>query len=82
MSSKKFLADINMDGNKISNVSNPTQSGDVATFDWVNDIIDDQELVEVPPPTAVSVGVPTDNVVGTAVITITDMGALLASFQV
>ena len=47
MSSKKFLADINMDGNKISNVANPTQSGDVATFDWVNDIIDDQELVDV-----------------------------------
>lgn len=38
--------------------------------------------LKVPPPTAVSVGVPTDNVVGTAVITITDMGALLASFQV
>lgn len=33
MASKKFLADINMDGNKISNVANPTQSGDVATFD-------------------------------------------------
>ena len=47
MSSKKFLADINMDGNKISNVANPTQSGDVATFDWVNDIIDDQELVDI-----------------------------------
>ncbi len=47
MSSKKFLADINMDGNKIGNVANPTQSGDVATFDWVNDIIDDQELVDV-----------------------------------
>jgi hypothetical protein len=46
MSSKKFLADINMDGNKIGNVANPTQSGDVATFNWVNDIIDDQELVD------------------------------------
>lgn len=38
--------------------------------------------LKVPPPTAVSVGVPTDNVVGTAVITITDLGNLLASFQV
>jgi hypothetical protein len=47
MSGKKFLADINMDGNKIGNVANPTQSGDVATFDWVNDIIDDQELVDI-----------------------------------
>lgn len=40
MSSKKFLADINMYGNKISNVANPTQSGDVATFDWVNEKVD------------------------------------------
>jgi len=46
MSGKKFLADINMDGNKISNVANPTQSGDVATFDWVNDIIDGQESID------------------------------------
>ena len=38
--------------------------------------------LKVPPPTAVSVGVPTDNVVGTAVITINDLGNLLASFQV
>jgi hypothetical protein len=36
----------------------------------------------VPTFSAVSVGVPTDNGVGTAVITITDMGTLLASFQV
>ena len=38
--------------------------------------------LQVPPVTAVSVGVPTDNTVGTAVITITDMGALLASYSV
>ena len=37
--------------------------------------------LKVPPPSAVGVGVPTDNTVGTAVITITDMGALLASFN-
>jgi hypothetical protein len=47
MSGKKFLSDINMDGNKIGNVANPTQSGDVATFDWVNDIIDSQDSVDV-----------------------------------
>jgi hypothetical protein len=37
--------------------------------------------LKVPPVTAVSVGVPTDNTVGTAVITISDMGALLASYN-
>jgi hypothetical protein len=47
MSGKKFLSDINMDGNKIGNVANPTRSGDVATFDWVNDIIDSQDSVDV-----------------------------------
>jgi hypothetical protein len=34
----------------------------------------------VPPTSAVAVGVPTDNTVGTAVIDINDMGALLASY--
>ena len=38
--------------------------------------------LKVPPINAVSVGVPTDNTVGTAVITITDMGALLASYVI
>jgi hypothetical protein len=38
--------------------------------------------LKVPPVSAVSVGVPTDNTVGTAVITITDMGALLASYVI
>ena len=38
--------------------------------------------LKVPPPSAVGVGVPTDNTTGTGVITITDMGALLASFVV
>jgi len=37
--------------------------------------------LKVPPPSAVGVGVPTDNTVGTAVISITDMGALLASYN-
>ena len=36
--------------------------------------------LKVPPTNAVSVGVPTDNTVGTAVIDINDMGALLASY--
>lgn len=38
--------------------------------------------LKVPPTNAVSVGVPTDNTVGTAVIDINDMGALLASYVV
>jgi len=38
--------------------------------------------LKVPPATAVSVGVPVDNTVGTTVITITDMGALLASYVI
>jgi len=38
--------------------------------------------LKVPPATAVSVGVPTDNTVGTTVITITDMGALLSSYVI
>ena len=38
--------------------------------------------LKVPPSTAVSVGVPTDNTVGTAMISITDMGALLSSYVV
>jgi hypothetical protein len=36
--------------------------------------------LKVPPVNAVSVGVPSDNTVGTAVIDINDMGALLASY--
>lgn len=38
--------------------------------------------LKVPPPAAVSVGVPTDNTTGTAMISITDMGALLSSYVV
>ena len=38
--------------------------------------------LKVPPATAVSVGVPVDNTVGTTVITITDMGALLSSYVI
>jgi len=38
--------------------------------------------LKVPPPSAVGVGVPTDNTVGTAVISVTDMGALLASYVI
>jgi len=38
--------------------------------------------LEVPPASSVAVGVPVDNTVGTAIISITDMGALLASYNV
>lgn len=38
--------------------------------------------LKVPPSTAVSVGVPVDNTVGSAVVTVTDLGALLASYNV
>lgn len=38
--------------------------------------------LEVPPASSVAVGVPVDNTVGTAMISITDMGALLASYNV
>jgi hypothetical protein len=37
--------------------------------------------LEVPPASSVAVGVPVDNTVGTAIISITDMGALLASYN-
>jgi hypothetical protein len=38
--------------------------------------------LKVPPTGSVALGVPVDNTTGTAIISITDMGALLASFQV
>jgi hypothetical protein len=38
--------------------------------------------LKVPPSSSVAVGVPVDNTVGTAIISITDMGALLASYNV
>lgn len=38
--------------------------------------------LKVPPAGSVAVGVPVDNTVGTAIISITDMGALLASYNV
>jgi len=38
--------------------------------------------LKVPPTNAVAVGVPVDNTLGTAMITITDMGALLSSYVV
>jgi hypothetical protein len=38
--------------------------------------------LKVPPSTAVSVGVPVDNTVGSAVVTVSDLGALLASYNV
>lgn len=37
---------------------------------------------DIPSPSSVAVGVPVDNTVGTAIISITDMGALLASYNV
>jgi hypothetical protein len=36
----------------------------------------------VPPPSSVAVGVPVDNTLGTAIISVTDMGALLASYVI
>ena len=38
--------------------------------------------LDVPPASSVAVGVPVDNTIGTAIIKITDMGALLASYTV
>jgi len=38
--------------------------------------------LDVPPPSAVAVGVPVDGTFGTAMISITDMGALLASYNI
>jgi len=38
--------------------------------------------LKVPPTSSVSVGVPVDNTVGTGIFTITDMGALLASYVI
>jgi hypothetical protein len=38
--------------------------------------------LEVPPASSVAVGVPVDNTTGTAIISVTDMGALLASYNV
>lgn len=38
--------------------------------------------LNVPPASSVAVGVPVDNTIGTAIISITDMGALLASYNV
>jgi hypothetical protein len=38
--------------------------------------------LDVPPASSVAVGVPVDSTVGTAIISITDMGALLASYNV
>ena len=38
--------------------------------------------LNVPPASSVAVGVPVDNTTGTAMISVTDMGALLASYNV
>lgn len=38
--------------------------------------------LKVPPSSSVAVGVPVDNTTGTAIITVTDMGALLTSFKI
>jgi len=38
--------------------------------------------LKVPPASSVAVGVPVDNTTGTAIISVTDMGALLASYNV
>jgi len=38
--------------------------------------------LKVPPSSSVAVGVPVDNTTGTAILTVTDMGALLTSFKI
>ena len=41
--SKMFLVNIDLDQNQIVNVAPPTQSGDVATFEWVTGLISDEK---------------------------------------
>ena len=41
---KKILTDYDMVGNRIHNVSAPTQSGDVATFDWTIDMVESVKI--------------------------------------
>ena len=37
---KKIFTDLDLNGGKISNVGSPTQSGDVATYDWTLNVLD------------------------------------------
>jgi hypothetical protein len=37
---KKIFSDLDLNGGKISNVGSPTQSGDVATYDWTLNVLD------------------------------------------
>ena len=57
----------------VTNVRNSTVYGSVNEFTGT---------LAVPPASSVAVAVPIDNTVGTAIISITDMGALLASYNV
>lgn len=40
--SKKFLSVIDMTANQIKNVAAPTQYGDVATYEWVTGLIEEE----------------------------------------
>ena len=40
---KKFLVGLDLTDNQIKNVAAPTQSGDVATFEWVTGLITDEQ---------------------------------------
>lgn len=37
---KKIFSDLDLNGGKIRNVGSPTQSGDVATYDWTLNVLD------------------------------------------
>jgi hypothetical protein len=37
---KKIFSDLDLNGGRISNVGSPTQSGDVATYDWTLNVLD------------------------------------------
>ncbi len=41
---KKILTDLDLNGGKIINVGSPTQSGDVATYDWTLNTIDSVKI--------------------------------------
>ena len=46
---KKFLVELDLTQNQIKNVAEPTQNGDVATYEWVNTGIEavESELLSV-----------------------------------
>ena len=56
--------------------------GDVRTGTNYGSVNEFTGTCDVPSPSSVAVGVPIDNTTGTAIITVTDMGALLSSYVV